>query len=256
MSTNNFIVDPAIASDSIYIDKLILSQLRLSKNASYPWFILVPTVNWEFEALEGENLGIIEEISELSQHQQNQLQKEIYFISQFLLSYFRPDKLNIANLGNVVPQLHIHLIARFKKDPSFPKPVWGDCQVTKYEEVAENKLIKELQEFISNYSWFINVAEQQNGPDSTNDNITTIKKQLRYRSNYRGCKETDFLIGCFADNFLKSSSEYEDLNFAIFLNESDNEIYDWVIEKNQPPKNYKKIINLIKKYHQENQILP
>ena len=79
----------------------------------YPWFILVPM------------LDDITEIIEMSPEQQQVLWQESALLSKVITSVFAPHKLNLAALGNMVPQLHIHHIARYKDDSAWPKPVWG-----------------------------------------------------------------------------------------------------------------------------------
>ena len=88
--------------------------------------------------------------------QKLELLKEINFISQFLQKNYRPAKLNVANLGNIVSQLHIHLIARFENDKSFPRPVWGFTPKEKYTDEDLLKITEKLKNFITNYKWFFN----------------------------------------------------------------------------------------------------
>ena len=109
----HFKLDPALEKDSIFIKQLELCQLRLINNSDFPWLILVPMKN---------NLV---EITELSDNDYDQLNKEIKNIAKSFKALTKADKLNIATLGNVVSQLHIHIIARYKTDKLFPKPVWG-----------------------------------------------------------------------------------------------------------------------------------
>ena len=92
------------------------------QDANYPWFILVPD-------REG-----ITEIHQLSSADQHQLMEDSVLLSRSLQSAFSPDKLNIAALGNVVPQLHIHHIVRYRTDAAWPAPVWGRGPVKPYTE--------------------------------------------------------------------------------------------------------------------------
>jgi len=108
-----FTLHPQLKSDTFFLKKLPLCQLLLLNDQTYPWFILVP---------EREN---IEEIFELSSEEQSQFLKESVLLAQNLKSHFKADKLNIAALGNIVPQLHIHHIVRYKEDKAWPHPVWG-----------------------------------------------------------------------------------------------------------------------------------
>jgi len=109
---------------------------------NYPWFILLP------------NREGITEIHQLSEVDQQQLMTEPMFFSQCMEQIFQPDKLNIAALGNVVPQLHIHHIARFTTDACWPAPVWGAVTSTPYHkdqiEIIKNQLLK----------WFDNNKKQ------------------------------------------------------------------------------------------------
>ncbi|MAX67319.1 MAG: hypothetical protein CME66_10330 [Halobacteriovoraceae bacterium] len=102
-----------LQNDSLYIYDLELSQVRLIPDAENTWFLLIPRQE-----------NIIEWI-DLDLGDQIQLTKEIDFVSRLVRDQTRPDKLNIASLGNLVPQLHIHIIARYKNDRAWPNPIWG-----------------------------------------------------------------------------------------------------------------------------------
>ncbi len=104
---------PQLATDCIVLRKLRLCHLLLMNDASYPWFILVP------------DRDDITEIYQLSNEDQLLLQQESTRLGAFLMKHFKGDKLNIAALGNIVPQLHIHHIVRYERDIAWPKPVWG-----------------------------------------------------------------------------------------------------------------------------------
>ena len=117
-----FSTDPTLASDSELIGHLVLSDLRLSNDANYLWLILVPRV-------EG-----CTELIDLSAEDQSLLVDEINIVSRLLQQPFAADKINIATLGNVVSQLHIHCIARYRDDACWPKPVWGQVPALAYEQ--------------------------------------------------------------------------------------------------------------------------
>lgn len=102
-----------LKNDTFTLGSFALSELLLMNDANYPWLILVPRVE-----------DIIE-IVDLSPKDQEQLLAEINMLSKLLRSEYSPDKLNIAALGNMVSQLHIHCVARFKHDAAWPKPIWG-----------------------------------------------------------------------------------------------------------------------------------
>jgi diadenosine tetraphosphate (Ap4A) HIT family hydrolase len=128
----SFELDPKLAQDSALVCDLPLSQVRLSNNAAFPWIILIPKQNH------------LTEIIDLSIDDQNQLLKEINQASHVMQHLFSPTKLNIANLGNVVPQLHIHVIARFNTDKAWPNPVWNSQVGACYSPLEQQKIIQQL----------------------------------------------------------------------------------------------------------------
>lgn len=102
-----------LEKDTISIGDLPLSRVLVIKDANYPWLLLVPR---RADAVE---------ITDLDEVEQAQLMTEINRVARALKDLTKPDKLNIAALGNVVPQLHVHIIARRKTDAAWPRPVWG-----------------------------------------------------------------------------------------------------------------------------------
>lgn len=102
-----------LEKDTINIGDLPLSRVLVIKDANYPWLLLVPR---RADAVE---------ITDLDEVAQAQLMTEINRVGRALNEVAKPDKLNIAALGNVVSQLHIHIIARRKTDAAWPRPVWG-----------------------------------------------------------------------------------------------------------------------------------
>ena len=128
-----FELHPRLADDSIVIGHFDLSLLLLSKDANYPWCILVPQREDVFE------------IHHLSEEDQLQLMRESCRLAEVMTSLFDAHKMNVAGLGNVVRQLHIHHIARFSDDPAWPQPIWGKVPMKVYssEQLAER--IKRLQ---------------------------------------------------------------------------------------------------------------
>ena len=108
-----FQLDPRLEKDTVLISDWHLCQVRLMNDSRYPWVILIPKV-------EG-----VSEIHELTEEQQKLLLGESMRLSKALDQLFSPHKLNIAALGNMVRQLHVHHIVRYEDDASFPKPVWG-----------------------------------------------------------------------------------------------------------------------------------
>ncbi len=128
-----FELHPRLAQDSIVIGEFDLSLLLLSRDANYPWCILVPKREDVYE------------IHHLSEEEQLQLIRESCRLSEVMTSVFDADKMNVAALGNVVRQLHIHHIARFTDDLAWPQPIWGKLPGKEYsvDEFAER--IKRLQ---------------------------------------------------------------------------------------------------------------
>jgi diadenosine tetraphosphate (Ap4A) HIT family hydrolase len=139
MPQPEFTLHPQIIQDTLDVGDLPLSRLRLMNEATYPWLILVP------------RRADIVEIIDLVPDERVQLMTEISQVSQLLKAETKCDKLNIAALGNMVRQLHIHVIARFGTDMAWPRPVWGQSQAVSYSEKQSSELISRLREklFIS-----------------------------------------------------------------------------------------------------------
>lgn len=123
---NSFALHPQLERDCIVLGELPLSRLLLLNDARYPWCILVPR-------REG-----VTELYQLAEADQQQLLRESSQLGRFLMAEFEGDKLNIGALGNLVPQLHLHHIVRFKDDAAWPGPVWGVGTAQRYtdEELA------------------------------------------------------------------------------------------------------------------------
>ena len=108
-----FSLHPQLARDSVVVGDLLLSRVLLMNNSRFPWLLLVPR-----------RPGLRETI-DLPEHEQPVLWREISAVSRLVREVFSPDKLNVAAIGNLVPQLHVHVIARFEADEAWPKPVFG-----------------------------------------------------------------------------------------------------------------------------------
>jgi diadenosine tetraphosphate (Ap4A) HIT family hydrolase len=109
-----------------------LCHLLLMNDCNYPWFILVP---------DREN---IREIYQLDATERKQLLDESCLLSEFLMNEFSGDKLNVAALGNQVPQLHLHHVVRYASDPAWPAPVWGKHPALPYSADALNEIKSKL----------------------------------------------------------------------------------------------------------------
>ena len=110
---NDFILHERLAADCITVDDWPLCRVLLMNDASYPWLILVP------------RRPALSEIHDVAETDLPQLTAEIVRASRALKSRFAADKINVGALGNMVPQLHVHVVARFAGDPAWPGPVWG-----------------------------------------------------------------------------------------------------------------------------------
>ena len=121
---------------SYLVTKLKLCSVRLIDNQKFPWIILVP------------NRINVTDITELKTKDQNLLMKEIVFCSKIMKNVFKTKKLNVEKIGNIVPQLHIHIIARNKNDSSWPLSVWVVKGKNYSTKVLEETLIKLKKSFI------------------------------------------------------------------------------------------------------------
>ena len=125
-------IHPQLMQDCLLLGKFTLCHLLLMRDANYPWCILVP------------DRDDISEINQLSETDQQQLLRESSLLSLAMESAFSPDKLNIAALGNVVPQLHLHHIARYRTDAAWPAPVWGRVPAKPYLEYELEAVVHSL----------------------------------------------------------------------------------------------------------------
>jgi len=128
-----FNLDQRLQNDTILIGRLPLCQVLLMNDKCYPWVILVPAHNDVYEYYH------------LSEEDQMQLMKESSMVSQKMADHFSAKSMNIAALGNLVPQLHQHHICRYVDDPAWPGPVWGHSAAIKYSADELEIRVKELQ---------------------------------------------------------------------------------------------------------------
>lgn len=117
-----FQLDIRLKNDTLRIGSFELSEVLLIKDSNYPWVILVPHV-------EG-----ITEIYQLTESEQTILLQESSFVAQKMHQYFHADKMNIAAIGNMVSQLHLHHVARYETDITWPNPVWGAKPAKPYQQ--------------------------------------------------------------------------------------------------------------------------
>ena len=131
-----FELDPRLIADTEDIGMLTLCRVLLMRDARYPWLILVPT-----------KPGLVE-ISNLNRDDRTMLVDEIAAASVALTGLYEPEKINTGALGNIVRQLHIHIVARNTGDPAWPGPVWGHSAAQDYEPKALQTRIKEVQKLL------------------------------------------------------------------------------------------------------------
>jgi len=125
-----------LAQDTVPVGDLPLARVLLANDANYPWLILVP------------RLPALVELIDLEENAQVQLLGEIAAAARVLKRVTECDKLNIAALGNQVPQLHVHVIARRRSDAAWPKPVWGVKTALAYAQGQQAILLKSLRELL------------------------------------------------------------------------------------------------------------
>lgn len=138
----NFELHPQLAQDTDIIGHFPLCIALLHKDSAVPWVILVPKKN---------NL---KELHHLPMQEQQQFLLESQAVSQALEALFQPDKLNLGALGNIVPQLHIHHIARFSTDCAWPGPLWGNTQGTLRCREEQQTMLSKLRSVLSLSSLF------------------------------------------------------------------------------------------------------
>jgi diadenosine tetraphosphate (Ap4A) HIT family hydrolase len=132
-----FELDKTLKKDTFFVKDLELCQLLLLNNKHYPWLVLVP------------KRADKTEIFELSEDEQILLSREVNKISKMSKEIFKADKINIAAFGNVVSQLHIHIISRYKNDRVFPDPVWLDKEKKEYGNSYEKEIIKKINSWLT-----------------------------------------------------------------------------------------------------------
>ncbi len=130
-------LDPQLERDTAAVGDLPLSRALLMADANYPWLILVP------------RCGGASEIVDLGPQDRAALLDEITLASQALRRVTSCDKLNVAAIGNVVAQLHIHIVARFRSDATWPRPVWGAAPPKPYDPTARDALLTRLRAELS-----------------------------------------------------------------------------------------------------------
>ncbi len=131
---SRFELDPRLQRDTIPVLDFSLSRLLLMNDRRYPWLILVP-----------QRVGV-RELCELSREDRQQLMEESCHVTRVMQALFEGDKMNVGVLGNIVPQLHLHHIARREDDPAWPGPVWGHSAALAYAESECEARLQRLQQ--------------------------------------------------------------------------------------------------------------
>lgn len=134
MDATVFQIDPQLTQSSYPLVALTVSDLRLVDDARWPWVLVIPRVPHTVELID------------LSPDLRSQVWQEIDHVSRVFRDLFVPDKLNVAALGNQVRQLHIHVIARYRDDCAWPKPVWGVGDAVPYESDALSARLSALRQ--------------------------------------------------------------------------------------------------------------
>lgn len=133
MSSVGFQLDPRLAADSLPVARLDLCEARLMNDARFAWLVLVPR-----------RAGLVE-IADLTPSERTLLWHEADRAGAALRAVAPCDKLNLGALGNIVRQLHVHVVARREGDAAWPGPVWGSGLAEPYAEVAQGPLVQRLQ---------------------------------------------------------------------------------------------------------------
>jgi len=134
-----FELHPQLDKDTHKIGQFALCEVLLMNDDRYPWLILVPRRQG------------IKEIYELPDADQLQLLKESSYVSAAMAALFSAHKMNVAALGNMVEQLHIHHVARFNTDASWPNPVWGRGEAMPYSDLAVKVMMSQLKQALGDY---------------------------------------------------------------------------------------------------------
>lgn len=131
-----FTVDPRILATSVWLSDSVLSSVYLKNDATFPWFILVPRVE------------DVQELYQLNASAQQSLMEEISRWSTIITAYYQPNKLNVGALGNIVSQLHVHIVARFTTDVAWPSGIWQPALVSRaYDDATLIKLVNFFQQY-------------------------------------------------------------------------------------------------------------
>ncbi len=134
-----FELHPRLQQDCFSVGHFALSQILMMNDSQYPWYILVP------------QRSEIREIYQLEPNDRQQLMSESCLLAETLAEIYHADKMNIAAIGNLVPQLHVHHVVRYSTDLAWPGPIWGKFPPVPYDEQAAKAEITRLQMHLSTH---------------------------------------------------------------------------------------------------------
>ncbi|MBI1363554.1 MAG: HIT domain-containing protein [Proteobacteria bacterium] len=131
-----FALHPQLQADTFPVTDLQLCRVLLMNDCNYPWVILVPRKD------------NIREIHQLDGAERQTLMDEMSNVAQKLEHAFSAKKMNVAALGNMVPQLHVHVVARFEEDPAWPTPIWGKVPAKPYDEQSKALMLERVRSLL------------------------------------------------------------------------------------------------------------
>ena len=134
----DFIMHPRLAAGGSHLVTLENCEVLLKNNANYTWFVIVPRVSLDKT-----------EITHLSEAEYSDINACTLIVCQFLELEYAPDKINIGNIGNIVQQMHIHVIGRSEKDPAWPEVVWGHPEKKPYSDERVEDIKNALKAFLA-----------------------------------------------------------------------------------------------------------
>ena len=132
--TTSFQLHPRLKEDCIAVGRFDLCQLLMMNDSQYPWFILVP-----------EKAGLTE-IYQLGKAERQILTEESSYLAENLAALYQADKMNIAAIGNLVPQLHIHHVVRYQTDKAWPAPIWGKFTAVPYTQLQMTDALAQVKQ--------------------------------------------------------------------------------------------------------------
>ena len=135
-----FILDDRLSRDTFFVGDLPLCKVLLMNVSNFPWIILVPKV------------AGLTEVFHLNASEKKDYQKETNYLLEAMSKEYGSHKMNIASLGNLVPQLHTHIIARYKNDDAWPNPVWSFQDMKSYSESQFKLEIDKLKKLVDDYA--------------------------------------------------------------------------------------------------------